>query len=325
MGAGNTLTVDVHHEADGQPHPSEELAVVGLLPGEHRTIDLLVPAMSSLVVHVTLDGVPAMGCRLVGVPGTRLDIIDNDLWGSFDLPKTVVRQDGMAILEGMPGGKLMLTATLPETRFVAYQVISALRPIGGVVHFPIVTQARTVVVQGRDGDPISGLEVELRQLSFQDGIRTPRMIAETPAGARTVDERTRIALALTDDAGKAHFTRVPVGGILVASVRDKGRSPLTGPVVLSATDNYAVLEEGSGSCILLHFVRDDGSPGGRFGFVVRNAESGFQHIATTDEKGDLLMQGLAPGRYNVLTEVGTRKIDLELEAGEVHEETIVLE
>lgn len=322
---GGTLTIDVHHDAEGQPHPSQEVAVEGLRPAEHRTVELVVPAMSQLGVHVTLDGMPATGCRLVGVPGTRLDIIDNDLWTLLDLPKAIVPADGVAILPGMPIGKMMLSASLPETRFVAYLVIEVLRPIDGLVEFPIETGTRAVTVRDGDGRPVAGVEVELRQLSFQHGIKTPPMVSETPAGMQRVEaEPTRAAVAVTDDKGSAHFDRVPAGGQFAASVRDAQRFPLLAPVVLSATDRHAVLKDGSGAAIRLRLVWSDDRPGSGIGFVVRSAEHRFRHLGTTGEDGELRVQGLAPGTYSVGLEVVERRLELRLEAGEDHEETVVL-
>jgi hypothetical protein len=145
----------------------------------------------------------------------------------------------------------------------------------------------------------------------------------TPAGTRSIDRGGRSSVAVTDDEGRALFTRVPTGGRFVASIRDAQRFPLLAPAVLSETDLNAVLEDGSGAAIRLHLVWGDGRPGAGIGFAVRCAEKRFQHIGTTDEDGELRAQGLAPGAYAVRLEVGGG-VELELQAGEEHEGDLVL-
>lgn len=324
--SGAVFELDVHREAEGQPRPSQEVAVDGLRAGEHRTVELIVPAMSDLGVHVTLDGVPARGSKLVGIPGTRLDIVDNDLWGSLDLPKAVVPEDGVVHLYGMPIGKIMLSAILPETNFVAYQAISVLRPFSGLVHFAIETSPLTVTVRGRDGEPLPGVEVALRQMSFQNGIRVPLMRSKTPGGAIQTEGRVeRIAVATTDENGEARFEHVPVKGHFVVSARDAGRFPLLPSVSLFADDRHALLEVGRGAALRLHLVwANDGRLGSNVEFVLRGDELPQQLLGVADDNGDILVPGLAPGKYRVGISVGERWFDIALEAGEEHEETIIL-
>lgn len=325
--SGGLIEMDVHHAAEGEPKYSQEVSIEALRPGEHRAVDLVVPGMSDLAVLVTLDGQPAEGCKLIGVPGTRLDIIDNNLWSVMELPKAMVPEDGVAHLYGMPTGHLMLSVVLPETDFVSYCVISTFRPIEWVMSLAIETEARTISVLGSGGEPLAGVEVGLRQVSFQDGLRVPRMMSTTPAGERRIEGTVeRVAYQETDDQGKAHFDRVPADGVYVAFLRDADSLPLVAPVHLPSRERHATLQAGSGAALRLHLVwHDDGRAGAGVGFVVRGTGLRRQIVGISDEAGEILVPGLTPGEYRVGLDAGDTWRDFVLTAGEELEDTIALE
>ncbi len=321
---GSSISVDLHDAAKGQPRLSQEMLIPGVLPREHREVVLVVPALSTLELLVTIDGQVGAGCQVVGVPGTRLDIVDIDLWGLMNVPKAVVPTDGLVELRGLPAGSLLLSAALPKTGFVDHLEIEVYQQFEGAVSMEIETARRSVRVMDRAGLAVGGARVKLRQRSFQDGIRLPPIIdAPSPAGfSRRSSGQRREAMATTDESGFAHFDLVPNQGTFEASIIDPAQHEFA-PAQLGPRQLEAVLRSGTGASFRLSLAHPDGRPAASMDYMLRGVEPRLLFSGKSGSAGEVVVGGLAPGAYRIW--IGREEArEITLIAGERLELPIVL-
>lgn len=324
---GTTTVIDVHHPAEGQPHQSEELEVVGLSFGEHREVSIELPVMGQLHVGVSVDGVPAPNYRVVAVPGTTLDVVNNDLWGCLDLPKGVTDATGRTVLFGVPLGKLMLVAMEPRSGLTSFMVIKADRPIKETVDIFISSAEATVLVVDANGVPIPNVHLKVVQGSIQDGVRAPDIVVMTPAGAmqrQGSPERSRIGV--TNASGIAVFGSLPQDAIFEVTCTEPQSYPLLGSAVAEIVDGEVevVLKDGDACSLELIVSGRDGLPHGDLDVVlVAQGGQNKRSLAKTDSSGRVFFAALRPGSYTLRVPSGDGA-DFELLSGERRSESITL-
>jgi hypothetical protein len=325
-GRGMNVLMDLHSQEEGQPHPSEPVDLRGLEPGDVRPLKLELPVVLNLEVVVYVDGSPSAGDTIVGIPGSGLDVVDNDLVRVLQLPSAITDSEGRCRISMLPLGVITLVRIEPGTKYSTFKVMKVGRSMDSAIYFMSETRPVPIRVLGVNGMPLPNVDVQLEQVTIQHGARTPRMREITAGGARPIgNSPQRVLKATTDEAGEAIFQNVPVDARFSLGCRNSGKYPLMANVRVEPGGGSDVVELRDGSAaeiiVALHY-RDGELQAGVSVVFTWNDVYGRKHkiIRSASDEGVVRFSSLNPGWYTITVPSGdTRRV--EVEAGQTFSET----
>lgn len=322
--SGGVVNIPVLDVPGNDAFHTKPVRIPPVLHGETRSVVIQLPVADVLDIYVSQDGDPVEGYQVVAIPGDRLDIVHNDIWGVFNLPMATTDGLGRCSLDRLPLGLMTLAAIDPNGGFVTGYAVSIHRSLDLPVDIALRSRTVDVVVEGADGSPLPGVEVQIAQQSAQGGMRIPNLARLTPAGSlRMAPALFRGRRAITNKEGLAQFARVPDTALLTVEPVVRHAYPTMGASLLQPDSGDTRVKLSTQTASALRVAVLSGSVSlDDVELALRSSVDSAVHWARPDQAGEAVFTGVLPGTWSLEVSALDYRNQIELPSGEIIAVTI---